>query len=62
MLCFHPPTNVMERNGEFTAMAEKYQVGQVIYAQCHGEHRFHDSLEGRHHGITYRLVSGDRLK
>ena len=36
--------------------------GQVIYAHCHGEHRFHDSIEGRHHGIMYRLVSGDYLK
>lgn len=24
--------------------------------------RFHDSIEGRHHGIMYRLVSGDCLK
>ena len=38
-----------------------YGAEQVIYAHCHGEHRFHDSLEGRHHGIMYRLVSGDYL-
>ena len=62
MFLHYPPTNVMERNSNFTAMADKYKVEQVIYAHCHGEHRFHDSIEGRHHGIMYRLVSGDYLK
>ena len=52
----------MERNSGFTAIAEEYKAEQVIYAHCHGGHRFHDSLEGRHHGIMYRLVSGDYLK
>lgn len=58
----YPPTNVMERNSAFTAIAEEYKAEQVIYAHCHGEQRFHDSIEGRHHGILYRLVSGDYLK
>ncbi len=62
MFLHYPPTNVLERNSVFTAMAEKYGAEQVIYAHCHGEHRFHDSIEGRHHGIMYRLVSGDYLK
>ena len=62
MFLHYPPTNVMERNSDFTAIAEEYKVEQVIYAHCHGEHRFHDSIEGRHHGIMYRLVSGDYLK
>ena len=62
MFLHYPPTNVMERNSVFTAMAEAYKAEQVIYAHCHGEHRFHDSIEGRHHGIMYRLVSGDYLK
>ena len=35
---------------------------QVIYAHCHGESRFHDSIEGDFHGIRYNLVSGDFLK
>ena len=35
---------------------------QVIYAHCHGESRFHDSIEGRHHGIRYSLASGDYLR
>ena len=38
------------------------QINLVQYAHCHGENRFHDSIEGRHHGIMYRLVSGDYLK
>ena len=62
MFLHYPPTNVMERNSDFTAIAEEYKAEQVIYAHCHGEHRFHDSIEGRHHGIMYRLVSGDYLK
>ena len=57
----YPPTSILERNSVFTAMAEKYGAEQVIYAHCHGAQRFHDSIEGRHHGVTYRLVSGDYL-
>ncbi len=62
MFLHYPPTNVMERNSDFTAIAEKYKVEQVIYAHCHGEHRLHDSIGSRHHGVLYRLVSGDYLK
>ena len=62
MFLHYPPTNVMEKNSAFTAIAEKYKAEQVIYAHCHGEQRFHDSIEGRHHGILYRLVSGDYLR
>ena len=62
MFLHYPPTSILERNSVFTAMAEKYGAEQVVYAHCHGEHRFHDSLEGRHHGILYRLVSGDYLE
>ena len=62
MILHYPPTSILERNSVFTAMAEKYGAEQVIYAHCHGESRFRDSLEGRHHGILYRLVSGDYLR
>ncbi len=62
MFLHYPPTNIMERNSAFTAMAERYGAEQVIYAHCHGEHRFHDSLGGRHHGVMYHLVSGDYLR
>ena len=40
-------------------MAEEYGAEQVIYA--HGQSRYHDSIEGRFHGVEYRLVSGDYL-
>ncbi len=58
----YPPTSILERNSPFTALAEEYGVEQVIYAHCHGESRFHDSIEGRHHGIRYSLASGDYLR
>lgn len=57
----YPPTSILESNSVFTAMAEAYGAEQVVYAHCHGESRFHDSIEGRHHGIPYSLVSGDYL-
>ena len=62
MFLHYPPTSILESNSAFTAMAEAYGAEQVIYAHCHGESRFHDSIEGRLHGITYRLVSGDYLR
>ena len=62
MFLHYPPTSILENNSVFTAMAEKYKAEQVVYAHCHGEHRFHDSIEGHHHGIMYRLASGDYLK
>ena len=62
MFLHYPPTNILERNSVFTAMAEKYGAEQVIYAHCHGETRFHDSIEGEKNGIMYRLVSGDYLQ
>ena len=61
MFLHYPPTSVLERNSPFTAMAEAYGAEQVIYAHCHGQTRFHDSIEGRHHGIRYSLASGDYL-
>ncbi|MBR1780905.1 MAG: metallophosphoesterase [Oscillospiraceae bacterium] len=58
----YPPTNILEEDSAFTAMAEEYGAEQVIYAHCHGEARFHDSIQGEKNGIQYRLVSGDYLK
>ncbi len=55
----YPPTNILEDESGFTAMAEEYGAEQVIYAHCHGEARFHDSIEGEKNGIRYSLVSGD---
>ena len=62
MFLHYPPTNILEHNSPFTEMAEAYGAERVIYAHCHGEQRFHDSLEGRHHGVEYTLVSGDCLR
>jgi len=62
MFLHYPPTSILERNSVFTRIAEEYGAEQVVYAHCHGESRFHDSLEGRHHGIRYSLVAGDYLR
>ena len=62
MFLHYPPTNILEERSGFTDMAEEYGAEQVIYAHCHGESRFHDSIHGSFHGITYSLVSGDYLK
>ena len=62
MFLHYPPTSILEHNSGFTRMAEEYGAEQVIYAHCHGESRFHDSILGGHHGIRYSLVSGDYLR
>ena len=55
----YPPTNILEERSGFTDIAEEYGTEQVIYAHCHGESRFHDSIQGEFRGIRYHLVSGD---
>ena len=55
----YPLTSILEEDSVFTAMAEEYGAEQVIYAHCHGESRFHDSIEGEKNGVLYSLVSGD---
>ena len=62
MFLHYPPTNILEETSVFTEMAEEYRAEQVIYAHCHGESRFHDSIQGEFHGIPYSLVSGDFLR
>lgn len=62
MFLHYPPTNVLQEESCFTKLAEEYKVEKVIYAHCHGESRYHDSIEGNFHGIEYSLVSGDYLK
>jgi len=62
MFLHYPPTSVIEEESGFTRMAEEYGAEQVIYAHCHGETRFHDSIEGMFHNIRYSLASGDFLK
>ena len=70
MFLHYPPTNILEeiatgpasRRSGFTDMAEEYGAEQVIYAHCHGESRFHDSIHGEFRGRVYHLVSGDYLR
>ena len=62
MFLHFPPTSILEKRSGFTDMAEEYGAEQVIYAHCHGESRFHDSIHGEYRGRMYRLVSGDYLK
>ena len=62
MFLHYPPTNIMERNSVFTKMASEYGAEQVVYAHCHGEARFHDSIRGKKRGIRYSLASGDCLR
>ena len=58
----YPPTNIFERSSPFTKLIEKQGAEHVVYAHCHGEKRFHDSILGRKHGIRYMLASGDFLR
>ncbi len=62
MFLHYPPTNILEERSGFTDMAEEYGAEQVIYAHCHGESRFYDSIHGEYRGRAYQLVSGDYLR
>ncbi len=62
MFLHYPPTNILEERSGFTDMAEEYGAEQVIYAHCHGEGRFRDSIEGEFRGVQYHLASGDYLR
>ncbi len=62
MFLHYPPTSILEERSGFTDMAEEYGAEQVIYAHCHGESRFYDSIHGEFRGRTYHLVSGDFLR
>ena len=62
MFLHYPPTSILEERSGFTDMAEEYGAEQVIYAHCHGESRFHDSIHGEYRGRVYHLVSGDYLR
>lgn len=62
MFLHYPPTSILEERSGFTDMAEDYGAEQVVYAHCHGESRFHDSIQGEYRGRVYHLVSGDYLR
>lgn len=61
MFLHYPPTEIGKKESRFTMIAKAYGVSQIVYAHCHGEERFHDSLLGKVGGIKYSLVSGDYL-
>lgn len=61
MFLHYPPTSILEERSAFTDLAEEYGAEQVVYAHCHGQARFHDSIQGTLRGVRYRLVSGDYL-
>ncbi|MBO6159124.1 MAG: metallophosphoesterase [Firmicutes bacterium] len=62
MFLHYPPTNILQERSVFTDMAEEYGACKVIYAHCHGQSRFYDSIHGEYRGVTYQLVSGDFLR
>lgn len=62
MFLHYPPTNILEERSGFTDIAEEFGAEQVIYAHCHGERRFYDSIHGEYRGRVYRLASGDFLR
>ena len=70
MFLHYPPVNILEMDPRgpapfrsvFTDIAEEYGAEKVIYAHCHGESHFHDSIQGEFRGVDYHLVSGDYLK
>ena len=37
-------TGILKRRNGFTDMAEEYGAEQVIYAHCHCQNQFHDSI------------------
>ncbi|MEE3488674.1 MAG: metallophosphoesterase [Bulleidia sp.] len=57
----YPPTNILQEESVFTKIADEYHAEQVVYAHCHGQARFHDSIRGYYHDVKYSLVSGDCL-
>ena len=61
MFLHYPPTSILEERSGFTDMAEEYGAEKVIYAHCHGESRFDDSIHGHFRNVEYQLVSGDFL-
>lgn len=61
MFLHYPPTNMYEKEGIFTKLAQEFGVEQVIYSHLHGKARFDYSIVGEDKGIKYKLVSSDYL-
>ena len=61
MFLHYPPTNMYEKEGVFTKLAQDFGVKQVVYSHLHGKERFDYSITGEKDGIKYTLVSSDYL-
>lgn len=61
MFLHYPPTNMYEKEGIFTKLAQEFGVEQVVYSHLHGKERFDYSIIGEDKGIKYTLVSSDYL-
>ena len=61
MFLHYPPTNMYEKDGVFTKLAQEFGVKRVVYSHLHGKERFDYSITGEHNGIDYTLVSSDYL-
>lgn len=59
MFLHYPPTCSYEKTSRFTELAEEYGAEKVVYAHCHGDARFYNSIHGEMNGIMYQLVSSD---
>lgn len=59
VMLHYPPTNEKREPSLFTELFKDYPVTHVIYGHLHGIESFSNSIQGRHDGIEYNLVSAD---
>ena len=57
-----PPLNKNREPSGFTELYKKYGVKKAYYGHLHGESAFRNAPEGEIDGVSYRLVSLDRLQ
>ena len=61
LLLHYPPTNENRESSGFIKLIEKYKVQKVLYGHLHSEESFNTSLQGKHNGTEFHLVSSDYL-
>lgn len=57
-----PPMNEKKETSEITKMFTEYNVMYAVYGHLHGTSGFLNGFEGVMDGVTYRLVSLDKLE
>ena len=57
----YPPMNRSHQPSGFTELYREFGVKLAVYGHLHGESAFRQAAEGELYGVTYRLVSLDRL-